>query len=287
MEGAFGVGNMASKASPEAGPERFVLAAFHLCKTYRQTRWFARRGNFTVPALQDVSLSIARAQFIGLVGESGSGKSTLARCLAYLDRPDEGQVWIDGSNLLALNSRELRAARREIQIIFQGSAATLNPRFSGIEIVAEPLAILGRLAKQERRERALALIESVGIPRQFAERKPSELSGGQRQRLAIARALALRPKLVILDEPMTGLDLPVQAQIVNLLLDLRASLEISYLFISHDLRLVAHLADDLAVMNNGRIVEQGPAQDVVRDPQHPHTRALLAAAAELNLDRFV
>jgi ABC-type glutathione transport system ATPase component len=278
---------MGSKASPEADPQRLVLAAFHLWKTHRQTRWFARRGNFTVPALKDVSLSVARAQFIGLVGESGSGKSTLARCLACLDRPDGGQVWLDDINLLALNSRELRAARREIQIIFQGSAATLNPRFSGIEIVAEPLAILGRLAKQEMRERALALIESVGLTRQSAERKPSELSGGQRQRLAIARALALRPKLVIMDESMAGLDLPVQAQIVNLLLDLRASLEISYLFISHDLRLAAHLADDLVVMNNGRIVEQGPTQDVVRDPQHPHTRALLAAAAELNPYRFV
>src|ERR1700693_849888 len=133
---------MASKASPGADSQRFVLAASHLSKTYRQTRWFARRGNFAVPALQDVSLSIARAQFVGLVGESGSGKSTLARCLACLDRPDEGQVWMDGNNLLALKPRELRAARREIQIIFQGSAATLNPRFSGIEIVAEPLVIL-------------------------------------------------------------------------------------------------------------------------------------------------
>jgi peptide/nickel transport system ATP-binding protein len=181
----------------------------------------------------------------------------------------------------------LRAARREVQLIFQGSAATLNPRFSTLEIVAEPLAILGQLGKRERRERALALIESVGLPRQIAERNSSELSGGQRQRLAIARALALRPKLVILDESLTGLDLPVQAQIVNLLLDLQTSLGISYLFISHDLRLAAHLADHLAVMNSGRIVEQGPAQDVVKDPQHAHTRALLAAAAGLSRDRFV
>jgi ABC-type glutathione transport system ATPase component len=278
---------MASKISSGPDSQQFVLAASHLSKTYRQTRWFARMGNFAVPALQDVSLSIVRAQCVGLVGESGSGKSTLARCLACLDRPDDGQVWMDGRNLLALNSRELRAARREIQIIFQGSAATLNPRFSGIEIVAEPLVILGRLAKQEMRERALALIESVGLPKELAERRPSELSGGERQRLAIARALALRPKLLILDESMTGLDLPVQAQIVNLLLDLRASLKISYLFISHDLRLAAHLADDLAVMNNGCIVEQGPAQDVVKDPQHPHTLALLSAASELSPDRFV
>ena len=278
---------MAGKASPEADTQRFVLAAFHVSKSYRETRWFSRSSNVSVPAVQDVSLSISRGRFMGLVGESGSGKSTLARCLACLDRPDEGEVWMDGNNLLALNSRELRAARREIQIIFQGSAATLNPRLSGLEIVAEPLAILGRSSKHEMRERALALIESVGLPRGLAERNPSELSGGQRQRLAIARALALRPKLLILDESLTGLDLPVQAQIVDLLLDLQASLAISYLFISHDLRLAAHLADELAVMNNGHIVEQGPAQDVVRDPQHAHTRALLAAAVELGLDRFV
>jgi peptide/nickel transport system ATP-binding protein len=277
---------MAGKASLETDPERFVLAAFHLTKTYRQARWLSRHDN-SIPALQDVSMSIGRGRIMGLVGESGSGKSTLARCIACLDRPNEGQVWMDGSNLLGLNGRELRAARREIQIIFQGSAATLNPRFSGLEIVAEPLAILGRLAKHERRERALALIENVGLPRQLAERNPSELSRGQRQRLAIARALAVRPKLIILDESLAGLDLPVQAQIVNLLLDLQRSLAISYLFISHDLRLAAHLADDLAVMNRGRIVEQGPAQEVVRDPQHAHTQALLGAAAQLSRDLFV
>jgi ABC-type glutathione transport system ATPase component len=275
---------MPDKDSPEADPQRFVLAAFHLKKTYRQTRWWSRSGNFAVPALQDVSLSIVRGRSMGLVGESGSGKSTLARCLACLDQPDEGQVLLNGSNLLELNSRELRAARRDIQVIFHGSAAALNPRFTGLEIVAEPLGILGRCTKQETRDRALALIESVGLARQLAERRPSELSGGQRQRLAIARALTLSPKLLILDESMAGLDLPVQAQIVNLLLDLRASLEISFLFISHNLRLAAHLADDLAVMNNGRIVELGPAQDVVRNPKHAHTRALLAAAAALNLD---
>lgn len=279
---------MSAKGSPEtANLQRFVLAAFHLKKAYKQTLWFARGGNLAVSVLQDVSLSIVRGRFMGLVGESGSGKSTLARCLAGLDRPDEGQVWLNGSNLLALHSRELRTARREIQVIFQGSAAALNPRFSALEIVAEPLSILGGRAKLERRERALALIETVGLPRQLAGRKPSELSGGQRQRLAIARALALRPKLLILDESMAGLDLPVQAQIVNLLLDLRASLEISYLFISHDLRLASHLADDLAVMSNGRIVEQGPALDVVRNPQHAHTRALLAASAALTPDQFV
>ncbi|MBV9767932.1 MAG: ABC transporter ATP-binding protein, partial [Bryobacterales bacterium] len=264
---------MCVDVTPQYEAKQFALAAFHLKKTHRQTGWLARKRNFAVPALQDVSLSIERGRFMGLVGESGCGKSTLARCLACLDRPDEGQVWIDGSNLLTMNSRELRASRRKVQLIFQGSAAALNPMFSAAEIIAEPLAIMGRFTRQERREHALALMESVGLSRQLAVRKPSELSGGQRQRLAIARALALQPKLLILDESMVGLDLPVQAQIVNLLLALRKTLEISYLFISHDLRLAAYLSDDLTVMHDGRIVEQGLARDVVTDPQHAQTRA--------------
>lgn len=262
-----------------------AVAAFHIRKTYRQSRWFSGNVGFTAPAVRDVSLSIGYGRFMGLVGESGSGKSTLARCLASLERPDAGEVWLDGRNLLALNSRELRQARRRIQIVLQGSAASLNPRFSALEIVAEPLAILG-IGKRERCEQALALFESAGLPAQLAGRSPSQLSGGQRQRLAIARALALRPKLLILDESLRGLDLPVQAQIINLLVDLEASLAIGYLFISHDLRLTAQLADDLAVIKDGRIVEQGPAEEVVRNPQHPHTRELLAAAAKLRLDDF-
>jgi peptide/nickel transport system ATP-binding protein/oligopeptide transport system ATP-binding protein len=287
MEGTYVVSNMSGDSPLGEDPRQFALAAFHVSKTHRHTSWFSRSSNFFIPALQDVSLCIGPRRFVALVGESASGKSTLARCLACLDRPDQGEVWIDGRNALALSPRELRVERRKIQVIFQGSAATLNPQFSALEIVAEPLAIVGRPAKHKRREGALALFESVGLSRQLAERNPSELSGGQRQRLVIARALALEPKVIILDESLAALDLPVQAQIVNLLLDLQASLAISYLFISHDLRLAVHLADDLAVMYKGRIVEQGPAQDVLRDPQHLHTRTLLAAAAELGLDRSV
>ena len=277
---------MGDKASPEADMEAIALAGVNLSKTYRQTRWFSRTAGFAVPAIENVSLSIGRGRVMGLVGESGSGKSTLARCLACLDQPDKGQLWMESRNLLTLSPRELRTARRKIQLIFQGSATTLNPWFSGLEIVTEPLAIAG-FSKQEQRERALELVERVGLPAEIATRRPFELSGGQRQRLAIARALALRPELVIMDESLAGLDLPIQAQIVNLLLDLQASLLISYLFISHDVRLAAHFSDDLAVMKNGRIVESGRAEDVTTNPQHPYTRDLVAAATQLSLDRFI
>lgn len=270
-----------------ASTEQPVIAARHLSKTYRQRRWFSRTGHFAVTAIRDVSLSIGRGRTMGLVGESGAGKSTLARCLAALERPDAGEILVDGRNLMMSDAQELRRARQRIQMVFQGSAASLNPRFSALEIVAEPLAILGREDRRHRREHALALMESVGLAPQWSERRSSEFSGGQRQRLAIARAMALRPKLLILDESLSGLDLPVQAQIVNLLVDLQVSLSISYLFISHDVRLAVHVSDDLAVMQGGCIVEQGPARQVAREPQHSHTQALLAAVAEFAPNRFV
>jgi peptide/nickel transport system ATP-binding protein len=186
-----------------------------------------------------------------------------------------------GQNLAALNCSGLRRARRHVQLIFQGSAATLNPRFSAMDIVVEPLAIAGNGSKREWRERALALMESVALPRQAATRKPAELSGGERQRLAIARALSVSPKVLILDESLSGLDLPVQAQLVNLLAGLQERLAISYILISHDLRLAAHISDHLAVMQCGRIVEHGPAQQVACDPRQPYTRQLLSAVPRL------
>lgn len=271
---------MTNERSPESTPQPPVLLAVHVSKTYRKRRWFSSAGNVDVSAVQDVSLAIGRGRCLGLVGESGSGKSTLARCLACMEIADSGEVWVDDRNLLSLRARELHRMRRQIQLVFQGSTASLNPRLSALDIVSEPLDILRQEGKRERHERALEIMTSVGLPRQCAQRRPSEMSGGQRQRLAIARALTLQPKLLILDESLAGLDLPVQAQIVNLLVDLQASLGISYLFISHDLRLAVHLADDLAVMAGGCIVEHGPAQQIARDPQHPLTRALLAAATE-------
>jgi ABC-type glutathione transport system ATPase component len=262
---------------------RHRLAARHLSKTYKHLAWMSRHNRSEVASLQDVSLSVASGRTLAIVGESGAGKSTLARCLAGLELPDKGQIWLEGQNLLELRPRDLRQARRQIQMIFQGSVASLNPRFSAIEIITEPAIIAGIGTKRDRLELGLAMMESVGLPRRSAGRACSEFSGGQRQRLAIARALSLRPKVLILDESVSGLDLRVQAQLVNLLFDLQLALSVSYIFISHDLRLAAHVSDDIAVMQGGRIVEYGPAEHVSQDPQHAHTRALLSSIPQLDL----
>jgi ABC-type glutathione transport system ATPase component len=253
-----------------------LVRVANLSKSYVQRRWLSR-GQFTVRALEAVDLVIFRGRTLALVGESGSGKSTLARCLVRLEEPTSGEIWFDGRNLLSLGRVELRAARGQIQLIFQDPAAALNPHLTALEIVAEPLVVQGRGRPREQRERALALMEQVGLARQWASRSPAEFSGGQRQRLAIARALALEPWLLILDEALSALDLSVQAQIVNLLLELQASRGLTYLYITHDLSLVPHLADEVAVMQGGTIVERGTPAGLLRRPQHPHSRALVAA----------
>ncbi len=247
-----------------------------LSKRYLQRRWFSRE-KFLVQALDNVELTIARGCTLALVGESGSGKSTLARCLARLEEPSSGEIWYEGRNLLDLSPQQLLPFRRQIQLIFQDPASALNPRLSAVEIVAEPLAIQQCGTKKERHQRALELMEQVGLPPQWRDRLPLEFSGGQRQRLAIARALALEPKFLILDEALSGLDLSLQAQIVNLLLELQALHSLTYLYISHDLSLVGHIADEVAVMHQGKIVERARTSELFAHPQHPHTRALLAA----------
>lgn len=251
-----------------------------LYKSYVQRRWLARQ-QFVVRALDGVHLTIRAGTTLALVGESGSGKSTLARCLVRLEEPDSGRIWFDGKDLLLLDQEELRAARRKIQLIFQDPSAALNPRLRASEIVAEPLAVHQMGDRRERRERSLALMEQVSLSPQWARRSPAEFSGGQRQRLAIARALALEPKLLILDEALSALDLSIQAQIVNLLLELQASRALTYLYITHDLSLIGHLADEVAVMHHGRIVERATPQELVRFPRHAHTQALVAAMPAL------
>lgn len=209
-----------------------------------------------VTALSDVSLSIPSGKTLVLVGSSGSGKSTLGRCIAALERPARGEIWFDGVELASLDEKSLRAIRPHIQLIFQDAVRSLNPRFTALDAVSEPLIVQKRLPGGEVQERALALLEAVGLAREMANAAVTQFSGGQRQRLAIARALALEPKLLILDEVTSALDCSVQAQTVNLLLDLQSSLGLTYLFITHDRALAKHLGDEIVVMDKGRIVEQ-------------------------------
>jgi ABC-type glutathione transport system ATPase component len=230
-----------------------VLHVRALTKTYVQRRPFSRKG-IIIEAFRDVELTVRVAWTLGLVGESGAGKSSLARCMALLERADSGEIWLEDKNLLRLDLAELRAARRKIQLIFQDSATALNPRFSAVELVAEPLEILRWGTKESRRQRALDLMEEVGLSCRLGKRLALEFSGGQRQRLAIARALALEPRILILDEALSALDLALRVQIVNLLIDLQAARGLSYILISHDLGLVGELADGVAMMDHGRLV---------------------------------
>ena len=246
-----------------------------LCKRYvRGSTWRKR----DVLAVRGVDFEISVGKTLGLVGSSGSGKSTVARCVTRLERPDAGEIWIEGVDIAQLGSRELFPFRAQIQMIFQDAATSMNPRFSAAEIIEEPLLIQGRGNHPERGSRARELMDEVGLSPNWADRSAMEFSGGQRQRLAIARALALTPKLLVLDEALSGLDLSTQAQIANLLLDLQAAHSLTYLLISHDLSLVARMADFIAVMSAGQIIEHGPTAQIVSNPIHPETQSLLASA---------
>jgi ABC-type glutathione transport system ATPase component len=247
-----------------------------LSKQYVERSPFSRE-KFVIDAFIDVDLEIVPGCLTALVGESGSGKSTLASCLAMLEKPDRGGIWFEGDEVSRCEAGELAALRPKIQMVFQDSAGALNPRFSAGEIIAEPLEIQGRGTVKTLRARACELMEEVGLSPDSVDRRPMEFSGGQRQRLAIARAIALKPAFLILDESLSGLDLSTQAQILNLLLDLQATHSLTYLLISHDLSLVGQVADFVAVMHQGRIVEQGTPQDIFSTPQHTHTRALLSS----------
>jgi len=245
-----------------------------LSKKYSQGSPFSRK-KFAVDALVDVNFEIASGCLTALVGESGSGKSTLAACLAMLEKPDAGEVWFGGEEISGRSDRELAPLRPKIQMVFQDSAEALNPRFSAAEIIEEPLAIQRCRTTKQLRTRACELMEEVGLSADWADRRPLQFSGGQRQRLAIARAIALKPSFVILDESLSGLDLSTQAQILNLLLDLQTAHGLTYLLISHDFSLVGQVADFVAVMHKGRIVEYGARQPLIGNPQHDQTRTLL------------
>jgi ABC-type glutathione transport system ATPase component len=238
------------------GETGILVRADGLSRRYKRGGWLSRRGK-EVLALSGVNLKIRTGTTLALIGISGSGKSTLARCLACLEKPDSGEISFAGKNLTRLSRTELVPVRRQIQLIFQEPAASLNPRFKALDIVSEPLLVARWDTKKRRRERALGLMELVGLPLHLGDRLPSDLSGGQRRRLAIARALALEPKLLILDETLTGLDLSTQTQISNLLLELQRACSLTYLLISHDFGLVTHLADEVAILDAGTIVAAG------------------------------
>ena len=253
------------------------------------TKHFVRRpGLFRAPsvvkAVDDVSFSIEEGEMFGLVGESGSGKSTTGRCILRLVEPTSGEVYFRDENVLTFSSTRLRRARRDMQIVFQDPYSSLNPRMRVGAIVEEPLVIHGIGRAEERRARVTELFELVGLESAHTRRYPHEFSGGQRQRIGIARALALNPALIVADEAVSALDVSIQAQIVALLLDLRARLKLTFLFIAHDLRLVEHVCGRVAVMYLGKIVEMGDTQALFSQPTHPYTRALLSAIPVLDPD---
>ncbi|NGO69429.1 ABC transporter ATP-binding protein [Streptomyces boncukensis] len=254
-----------------------LLRARGLTKTFRVPR--SASGSTRLHALDGVDLTVRRGETLGLVGESGCGKSTLARVLLMLERPDAGSVRYAGVDPFALRGRQLLGWRRRVQMVFQDPFASLNPRMSAAELIAEPWrSHPGLVPRPERERRVRELLEMVGLRAADARRHPQEFSGGQRQRIGIARALALEPEVIVCDEPVSALDLSVQAQVLNVLTGLQAELGVAYVFISHDLPVVRHMADRVAVMYLGRVVESGPAEAVFTAPRHPYTAALLSAA---------
>ena len=236
-----------------------------------------RRSQLVNRAVNNVDLTIMQGETLGLVGESGCGKSTLGRCIARLYKPTAGQIHYRGADLASLGQKALLPYRRDIQMIFQDPMESLNARHTVQEILEEPLVIHGMGSASDRRKEVNRLLDLVGLPERSATRFPFEFSGGQRQRIGIARAIALRPKLIICDEPVSALDVSIQSQILNLLLDLQSEFGLAYLFIAHDLAVVKHISDRIAIMYLGQIVETASAGTVYQDPRHPYTQSLISA----------
>jgi oligopeptide/dipeptide ABC transporter ATP-binding protein len=255
-----------------------LLSVRNLVKRFPIRGGILSREVASVKAVSDVSFDIKKGETVGLVGESGCGKSTLGRCILRLIEPSAGQVIYRGVDLAKLPSKEMRLLRRNMQVIFQDPYASLNPRMTVEEILSEPLEI-HKLAssKEEKKKRILKLLDLCGLRREAIARYPHEFSGGQRQRICIARALAVEPEFIVCDEPVSALDVSIQAQIVNLMQDLQKELGLTYLFIAHDLKVVEHISSRVAVMYLGKIAEMSDAEELYHDPKHPYTRALLSA----------
>ena len=254
-----------------------LLAVERLARQYRLPREHLLQPAPVVQALAGVSFTLQRGRSLGVVGESGSGKSTLARLVMALERPSAGRVLFDGQDLNMLEPSELRRARAGFQMVFQDPYGSLDPRRKVLQTVAEPLAVLHGATRTEQRERAAEALDAVGLRAADLDKYPHEFSGGQRQRIAIARALITRPQLIVADEPVSALDVSVQAQVLNLMQDLQDRFGVTYLFISHDIAVVDLVCDDVIVLHQGRIVEQGDPDTLFRHPQHPYTQRLLAA----------
>jgi oligopeptide transport system ATP-binding protein len=259
------------------GDEGSLVEVSNLRKYFGVGEGLFSGARHEVKAVDGVSFSIRRGETFGLVGESGCGKSTTGRCILRLIEPTSGTVTIDGVDLLGLGASDLRRMRREMQIIFQDPYSSLNPRMTVGQMIAEPLLIHRVGDRAKRRGRVAELLELVGLQPEHESRYPHEFSGGQRQRIGIARALALEPRFVVCDEPVSALDVSVQAQVVNLLQDLQARLGLTYLFISHGLAVVEHISNRVGIMYLGKIVEIASSEEIFRNPQHPYTRALLSA----------
>ena len=261
-----------------------LLEARHLARHYRVSRGFLR-GTTLVRALDGVSFSLEQARTLAVVGESGCGKSTLARQVTMIETPTAGMLLLDGADVAHADRALRKQLRPQVQMVFQNPYASLNPRRTVGALLEEPLVIHRRGSTSERREKALAIMDKVGLRREHYGRYPHMFSGGQRQRIAVARALMLDPRLVVADEPISALDVSIQAQVLNLLLDLQQEFSIAYLFIAHNLQVVRHIADTVLVMYLGKAVEQGPKDAIFAHPLHPYTQALLASTPSLGRAR--
>jgi oligopeptide/dipeptide ABC transporter ATP-binding protein len=254
-----------------------------LLEVYKLKKYFPKRGGVlrrtvaNVHAIDGITLSIKKGETLGLVGESGCGKTTVSRCVVGLYRPSQGDVRFEGRSIVKLKRQQMQAVRRNLQIIFQDPFESLNSRHTVGEILEEPFIIHRIGSVVERKKEVINLLSKVGLPQNAINRFPHEFSGGQRQRIGIARAIALSPKLIVCDEPVSALDVSIQSQVINLLLTLQKEMGLSYLFIAHDLSVVKHVSDHIAVMYLGKIVEQSPADEIYAKPAHPYTRALISA----------
>lgn len=265
-------------------PAEVILRA-HELKQHYQVKQGLFKDDAIVKAVDGVSFTLEKGRTLAVVGESGCGKSTLGRMLTMIETPTSGEIDFEGSDLLNLSKSEQKKLRQKIQIIFQNPYGSLNPRKKIGAILEEPLVINATMSKAERKEKALTMMAKVGLKHEHYDRYPHMFSGGQRQRIAIARGLMLDPNIIVADEPVSALDVSVQAQVLNLMMDLQQEFGLSYVFVSHDLSVVEHIADDVIVMYLGKVVEQGNKADIFNSPKHPYTQALLSSTPQLNADK--